>query len=68
MLQFREDDPFLFGIKIFCSLVILFYLLVTAVFVIIDSVATVTFRLLTIFLILDQSSRVSNDITRISNK
>ena len=43
-LQFREDDPFLFGIKIFCGLVILFYLLVTAVFVIIDSVATVTFR------------------------
>ena len=49
VLQFREDDPFLFGIKIFCSLVILFYLLVTAVFVIIDSVATVTFRFFTIF-------------------
>ena len=43
-VQFREEDDFLFGIKIFCGLVILFYLLVTTVFVIIDSVATVTFR------------------------
>ena len=43
-LEYREDDGFLFCLKIFSSLVILTYLLVTAVFVIIDSVATVTFR------------------------
>ena len=43
-LEYREDDGFLFCLKIFSSLVILAYLLVTAIFVIIDSVATVTFR------------------------
>ena len=43
-IQYREDDELLFALKIIASLVILVYLLITAVFVIIDSVATVTFR------------------------
>ena len=42
--NYREDDDFLFVLKIFSSLVVLAYLLVTAVLVLVDSVATVTFR------------------------
>ena len=40
----HDEDTLLFSIKIFSSLVLLSFLLVTAVIVIVDSVATVTFR------------------------
>ena len=42
--SYREDNDLLFGLKIFSSLVVLVFLLVTAVVVLLDSVATVTFR------------------------
>ena len=42
--NYREDNDLLFGLKIFSSLVLLVFLLVTAVVVLLDSVATVTFR------------------------
>ena len=42
--NYREDSEFLFGLKIFSSLVLLVYLFTTSILVLMDSVATVTFR------------------------
>ena len=42
--NYREDNDLLFGLKIFSGLVVLVFLLVTAVVVLLDSLATVTFR------------------------
>ena len=42
--NYREDNDLLFCLKIFSGLVLLVFLLVTAVVVLLDSLATVTFR------------------------
>ena len=42
--NYREDNDILTGLQIFSSVVLLVYLVVTAVVVLLDSVATITFR------------------------